>query len=140
MEAASLFLVLLHSFLAETSPHGCWCGERHYNEAPSNSWQVAYTGLAWGGCPAEQLSMSAVMFLYTGDTLLLFGNSKAAATGQNPSVLTQPWRLPRAGPKGTSRESLGHFASVCAKDILGCDGKAQHHQVLGLGNKPIAHV
>lgn len=68
--------------------------------------------------------MAGVMSLHTGDTTLLFGNSKAAATGLKHRVLTPTMDTAQGRPKGTSRESLGNFPSVCAKDILGCDGKA----------------
>lgn len=53
-------------------------------------------------------------------TLLLFGDSKAAAAGLKHRA---PIRLPRKDPKDTFTESQGDVPPVCAKDILGCDGK-----------------
>lgn len=55
-------------------------------------------------------------------TLLLFGDSKAAAAGLKHRA---PIRLPRKDPKDTFTESQGDVPPVCAKDILG-----RNHQIL----------
>lgn len=99
-----------------------------------------------GGPLAEQLRHLVWCPCPLVTTLLLFGDSKTAASGLKHRGWTLTMKAAqRASPKGTSRECLGNFPPVCAEDILHWSGKAclRHHitrfSVLGISPLPVCN-